>query len=439
MENLQEFIAQATKGLQGRIFGADFMKKQTYLQVSNIFTETYGQKVWDALNNRTVFFNAIPKVAWGPTTGWRNRTDRGSGRSRPVTETGALPTVDVSNYVNISSLPRITATDFGVSIKSIFTAGLEGGIGDALAVERSAAERDHVKEINEELTAGTGYLTSAGSTTAFTVPASIAHHFKIGDRVGAWQSSSTFDEAQGGVVSAVDTTTGVVTVSTMATGWADGRTAYILSRAGFTSIDDIITEDDAVTGGGKIRSDVYNLTTRTAGTYAAAGKVDVSSTGTGRDLSLTLLDQAILKIRENGGEPKLIYLGHDQYFNLQALLQAQQRFMGVEEITVGVGDERTYPGTKTGLVVATYLGIPVLPDPDCPKSVSSADAVLGSNVYVLDTDYIEYAVAMPTQYIEDRSMWMANAMVVRGLLYTMGELRCKNIWVQAKIGDLNAS
>ena len=86
------------------------------------------------------------------------------------------------------------------------------------------------------------------------------------------------------------------------------------------------------------------------------------------------------------------------------------------------------------------MGIPIMPDADVPKSYSAGSpySPLGSNIYVLDTDYIEMAIAQPTQYVENRDYFAANALVVRGLLYTMAELRCKNIFVQSKIGDLNA-
>ena len=166
------------------------------------------------------------------------------------------------------------------------------------------------------------------------------------------------------------------------------------------SIDDIVSEDGAAVGGGVARTRAYDLTLagRTAGDWDAGASVSYNS-GTGRSLSLNLIDTAIQKVRQNGGEPKLILLGHDQYFNLERLLNSNQRYMGQEEYQVGVGSERTYPGTRTGLVLATYQGIPILPDADVPKSVSTTDAVLGSNVYVLDTDYIEVAVAEPTQYI----------------------------------------
>ena len=287
--------------------------------------------------------------------------------------------------------------------------------------------------------AGSAYLTSAGATTTFTVPASIAKNFKVGDAVGQYDvSASGHDRTSGSIVSSVNTSTGVVTVATGTT-FADGDVAYIYSRAGLTSIDDIVSEDGLAVGNGQARTRAYDLTLndRTAGAWNAAASSG-SNSGTGRALSLTLLDNAIQKIRENGGEPKLILLGHDQYFNLERLLNSAQRYMGQEEFQVGVGSERTFPGTRTGLVLATYQGIPILPDADVPKSVATNDAVLGSNIYVLDTDYLEIAVAQPTQYVENRDYFAANALVVRGLLYTMAEMRCKNIWTQAKIMDLNA-
>ena len=440
--SLSEYLAQSQRGLYQSVFGNEYLQKQSYFTVDSatgIFNTTYGRKVWQALNNQTRFFNAIPRVVWGNTAGWRVRTDRGSGRSRPVTETGSIPTVDISNIESVSSLPRIVSTTFGASVKSVFTAQLEGGVGDVLALENENAQLDHIKEINEELNAGSAYLTSAGGATSFTVPAAIAKNFKVGDAVAQYDVSATgHDRTSGSAISAVNTSTGAVTVASGTT-FADGDVAYIFSRAGMTSIDDIVMEDGAAVGGGEARSRAYDLTLndRTSGAWNAGASVSYNS-GTGRALSLNLLDTAIQKVRENGGEPKLILLGHDQYFNLERLLNSNQRYLGQEEYQVGVGSERTFPGTRTGLVLATYQGIPIIPDADTPKSVSSADAVLGSNVYVLDTDYLEIAVAQPTQYVENRDYFAANALVVRGLLYTMAEMRCKNIWTQAKIADLNS-
>ena len=425
--SLQEYLAQSQQGLYNSVFGNDMLKKQSYFTVdtaTGVFNATYGRKVWQALNNQTRFFNAIPRTVWGNTAGWRVRTDRGSGRSRPVTETGSLPTVDVSNIETISSLPRTVATTFGASVKSVFTSGLEGGVGDVLAMESENATLDHVKEINEELLASSAMITSAGATTTFTVPASMAKNFKVGDAVAQYDVSATgHDRQSGSVISSVNESTGVVTVASGTT-FADGDIAYIYSRAGLTSLDDIVMRDGAEVGNQTSRVRAYDLTinTRTAGGWSAAAAASYNG-GTGRALSLTLIDTAIQKIRENGGNPNLILLGHDQYFNLERLLNSNQRYMGQEEVVVGIGSERTFPGTRTGLVLATYQGIPILPDADVAKSVSTSDAVLGSNVYVLDTNALEVAVAQPTSYTENRDYFASNSLVVRGLIYTMAELR----------------
>ncbi len=437
--SLTEYLAQTQRSLYSRTFGADFLQKQNYFSVSaSTFNQTYGRKVWDALNNRTVFWNALKKVAWGPTAGWVLRTDRGPGstspRVRPITETGTLPTIDVSNYQGVYTLPKIIAGDFGAPVKSIFVNTLEGGMGDIVAMELQALERDFVKEVNQELLAGSAFLCSNGSTTTRVVPSSVANSFKVGDTVDLYDA--TVPGYIGESLAVEGVSSGTITVAT-GTDADDGDIVFIKSRAGLTSLDDICMEDDATVGGQKAAVDIYNLTTRTAAAYAAGAKVDYNS-GVSRDLSLTLIDNCIQKCREHGGEPKLILMGHDQYFKLERLLNAHQRYMGQEEFQVGVGDERTLPGTRTGLILSTYMGIPILPDADCAKSVDTGDTVLGSNVYVLDTDYIEVATALQTTYIENRDFFALNAMIVRGLIYMMAELRCTNVWVQSKIADLSA-
>ena len=330
-------------------------------------------------------------------------------------------------------------------MKSVFTAQLEGGVGDVLALENENAQLDHMKEVNFELLSLAAARATGGSGTTVNFGSkAIADNFHIGDEVARYDGSATAHDLTSGVTiggagGTVHTSAGVATVDTSSPAWASGDLAYVYSRAGFTSLDDIVAEDDAASGGLVSQARAYDLTFagRTAGGWNAAAHVSHNA-GVGRDLSLNLIDTCIQKIRENGGEPKLILMGHDQYFKLERLLNSQQRYMGQEEYQVGVGSERTFPGTRTGLVLATYMGIPILPDADVPKSVNSSGAVVGSNVYVLDTDYLEMAIAQPTQYIENRDYFAANSLVVRGLLYTLGELRCKNFFVQAKICDLNA-
>ena len=155
-------------------------------------------------------------------------------------------------------------------------------------------------------------------------------------------------------------------------------------------------------------------------------------------MTLSLLDQAIREVRINGADHDVILMGYAQFDRLSSLLQAQQRYLDWGEFVVKVGDESTLPGSHAGFQVATYRGIPVIVDPDCQGSFTAADANLGSNVYVMDTRYLELAIAAPTQYIDNRDFFQANAFVLRGLFYTIGELRSLRLDAHAKITDLNA-
>jgi len=457
MPSLSEYISQSNRGLNQSVFGPEYLSKAfnaantgtadaifTTTSADNVFTSTFGRKVWQSLNNQTRFFNAIPRTVFGNTVGWRVRTDRGTQRSRPITETGSLPDIDVSNLETISSLPKIVSTSFGASVKAMYTAQLEGGVGDVLALENENAQLDHIKELNQELLLPNSVGNISVGSGATDANVTSGSDLRIGDTVMLVDAgSSTALTPAITAISSNDITTGTLSGTPAAlSGGAVVDGLSVQTRAGLTSIDDIVAvNNDATVGNAGIKrfAGAYDLTTanRTSGTFGAAATVKGNS-GVGRDLSLNLLDDCIQSIRTNGGEPKLILMGHDQYFKLERLLNSQQRYMGQEEYQVGVGSEKTFPGTRTGLVLATYQGIPILPDADVTKSETTGGAKLGSNVYVLDTDYLEIAVAQPTQYIENRDYFAADALVVRGLLYTMAEFRAYRFDVQGAILDLNS-
>ena len=444
--SLAEFIAQGQRGLMGKTFGDDWMSKGYLTIAETTFAQTYGRKAWDALNNKRVTFNALKKVPWGQTAGWVLRTDRGSGRVQPVTETGALPTIDTSNYEGVYSLPKIPAATFGVPIKSVFVNTLEGGMGDILATEQEACERDFLKDINRQLISRQAARCTGGTTTTAIIPASQINCFRVGDQL---KLSDAGTERTGGTISSIDYSTNTITVDTAwgnSTTCAAGDIIFVgpaACRAASTSLFDITTEDDENVSGYAVGASAYNLVgaigggSRVANTYGAGAYVDGNS-GVLRDLTLTMMDTQIQKIRENGGEPKLIVMGWDQYFRLERLLAAQQRYMGQEEYVAGHGDERTLKGTRTGLVLSTYMGIPIMPDPDMPVCINSSGTAGGSDIMFLDTDFIELAVALPTQYVENRDYFAVNKLVVRGLMYMMMELRCLRLDVHSRITDLNA-
>ena len=459
--SIQEFLAQANRGLNQNVLGPEYLTKAfnaantgtadavfSTTAADNIFTTTYGRKVWQSLNNQTRFFNAIPRTTFGNQVGWRVRTDRGTQRSRPMTELASLPDIDVSNIETVSSLPKIVTTMLGASVKAMYTAQLEGGVGDVLALENENAQIDHIKELNQELLLPTAHGNLAVGSAATDANVRDGSLLRIGDTLilnDAGTPGTT--EVSITAISSNDVTMGNIGATPAVGTTTVADLLLVMSRAGLTSLDDIVNVSDDTTNGVAglaTYNDVYDIDEsgsdyfRDDGGFAAAASVQGNS-GVSRDLSLNLIDTAIQKIRTKGGEPKLILMGHDQYFKLERLLISQQRYMGQEEYQVGIGNEKTFPGTKTGLVLATYAGIPIMPDADVTLGQAAASGgALGSNVYVLDTDFLEIAIAQPTQYIENRDYFAADALVVRGMLYTMGEFRAYRFDVQAKITDLSA-
>ena len=459
--SIQEFLAQANRGLNQNVLGPEYLTKAfnaantgtadavfSTTAADNIFTTTYGRKVWQSLNNQTRFFNAIPRTTFGNQVGWRVRTDRGTQRSRPMTALASLPDIDVSNIETVSSLPKIVTTMLGASVKAMYTAQLEGGVGDVLALENENAQIAHIKELNQELLLPTAHGNLAVGSAATDANVRDGSLLRIGDTLilnDAGTPGTT--EVSITAISSNDVTMGNIGATPAVGTTTVADLLLVMSRAGLTSLDDIVNVSDDTTNGVAglaTYNDVYDIDEsgsdnfRDDGGFAAAASVQGNS-GVSRDLSLNLIDTAIQKIRTKGGEPKLILMGHDQYFKLERLLISQQRYMGQEEYQVGIGNEKTFPGTKTGLVLATYAGIPIMPDADVTLGqAASAGSALGSNVYVLDTDFLEIAIAQPTQYIENRDYFAADALVVRGMLYTMGEFRAYRFDVQAKITDLSA-
>ena len=480
--SLVEFLASAQRGsgTYNSILGPDFIQKQiangTFLGIQqyldnitgDIFTTTFGTKVWQNLNNQTKTFMALDKTEWGRSAGWRVRTDRGAGRTAPVYEGGSLPPIDVSNYETVASFPKTIASMFGVSQLATFMSNLDGGVGDALAGELEACETDHAKALNQGLVSSGAVRVSADGTLSGTTVSFIPNDHESpslwpGDlvkctdtqagsnifRVTAINAGSGQNE-----IHVVMYTSGATLAANM---FSAGSKVYAVRRTGLTSLDDITHYNDAPFAGTAVDVGLYDLNTdvvfdiargtrmgtnrsvtRSVGSWAGPANSGFNGTGgVGRDLTLPLIDGVFSRIRRYGGEPRLIITNLDQYYRLTRLLQAQQRYVGVENYEVGVGGSSTFPGTRGGMTLSSYQNVPILVDPDICSSISSSGTTLGSNMYILDTDYINIGVALPTQYVENRDFINANSPLVRGLFYSMMELRCTNLRVQGSIRDLN--
>ena len=407
---------------------------------TDFFTNTFGAKVWDSLNSQTRFFNLLRKVAWGPTTGWRIRSGRNAS-TQGVNETGALPTIDTPDLQSLQVQPAFVVTSLGVSALSQFLGTIEGGIGDALAVAQETAEVDHLKKLNQMLMSPSSLrLAVDDSATTGTLVTGGGAFVAINDTF-----HTTGDEGSAKFITVTAVATDLITY-TEAGGIASPAVDDILyarSRGGLISIDDAITEDGLTVNGVAITNGaLYGSLTfggRTAGQWNAAGRVNGNS-GTLRHLSTSHLDNVIQKIRQNGFQPDLLVTGVEQEVRLGTILQANQHFIGESKFQVKMGGEATLPGYETGFEVATYKKVALFTDVDCApvwQLAANGDAVRGTNVFVLDSRFLEIPVLFTTQYMESRDYIHNNMLGIKAIFLTAANLRVLNFRAQGKVTDLS--
>ena len=178
--------------------------------------------------------------------------------------------------------------------------------------------------------------------------------------------------------------------------------------------------------------DIYSIN-RSDNSWSDA-ETNVGSGGTDRVLALDQLDSLFQQIWTRGGNPKVMLTGYDTLMRLQQLLQSQQRFMEEKRVTPTYNGVKGVPGIEAGFIVATYNGVPIIPTKDMPD-----DGNL-SKIYYLDTDYLYFSTAIPTQYfesgIETGDPFAINRLGQEGLYRTMGEVWTTFFGAQGSIRNL---
>ena len=341
----------------------------------------YGRKVWSQLNQEFNAFSILPKKPW-ERSGWRVITAKpnGGALSGGIAENGTLPETIKPTFQHVAAKPKTIAHTFDLSEVAIFLSDKDDGLGDMRAVMKEEMGKHHAEMVNLMLT--TDVSTVAGN------------NFESLDRITA---------ADGG--SSPSNNAGLKTSS---------------SNAHVDAASDL---------------DIYSID-RSANSWSHAEMNCANDTQAAnkRVLSLDLLDTMFQQMWERGGNPKVILTGYDTLMRLQQLLQAQQRFMEEKRVTPTYNGVKGVPGIEAGFIVATYNGVPIIPS----KDVNDDDGL--ARMYFLDTDYLYFSTAIPTQYfesgIETGDPFAINRLGQEGLYRTMGEVWTTFFGAQGQIRDL---
>ena len=361
--------------------GSELLKADSPMlsTTAGTYQAIYGRKVWSQLNQEFNAFSILPKKPWD-RSGWRVITAKPNAGTLHggVAENATLPETVKPTFQHVAAKPKTIAHTFDMSETAIFLADKDDGMGDIRSVLKEEMGKHHAEMINKMLL--TDVDTPAGN------------NYESLDRItAAFHDDGT-------------------TAST--TGMNDGHS-------------DLSANDDL---------DIYSIDRENnSWSNAEMSNNVVSDTSTDRVLSLDQLDDLFQRVWERGGNPKVILTGYDTLMRLQQLLQSQQRFMEEKRVTPTYNGVKGVPGIEAGFIVATYNGVPIIPSKDVQKDTLS-------RMYLLDTDYMYFSTAIPTQYfesgIETGDPFAINRLGQEGLYRTMGEVWTTFFGAQGQIRAL---
>jgi|TARA_R100000149_G_C5876723_1_gene140648 hypothetical protein len=361
--------------------GSELLKADSPMlsTTAGTYQAIYGRKVWSQLNQEFNAFSILPKRPWD-RSGWRVITDKPNAGvvHGGIAENGTLPETVKPTFQHVAAKPKTIAHSFDVSEVAVFLADKDDGLGDMRSVLKEEMGKHHAEMVNKML------LTDSDTVAG--------NNFESLDRV---------------------------------TGNDGG------SSGGLTSME---TGSAAADHCGAADLDIYSIDrSENSWSNAVVNCGSDQDSANRRTMSLDQLDDVFQRMWELGGNPKVILTGYDTLMRLQQLLQAQQRFMEEKRVTPTYNGVKGVPGIEAGFIVATYNGVPIIPSKDVEK-----DGI--SRMYFLDTDYLYFSTAIPTQYfesgIETGDPFAINRLGQEGLFRTMGEVWTTFFRAQGSIRDL---
>jgi len=396
---------------------------------ANLYNKIYGQKVWSMLNREC---NALSVIAKRPysSSGWRILKKRPAGGAGNFLDISAASNTALADslygadalradriggvpenasldsntdglisiapeYDTLFTSPKIIAHQFAFSELAMEMAQIDDGIGDIRAQLREDMGKHHAEVQNQMLVMP---LENYSPTTAYATANAIDRAYTSLYKIVS--SSAEIDEL------------------------ADNAGGNLVGTATDQQIDTLY---------GKLRSDAGNEYLDSEISFG-----DGYLSAEARQLTLTVINDMVRRLRVAGGSPKVILTGYDTLQTLSDLLQAQERFMDRKEIVPTVNGVRGVKGAEVGFRVSTYYDIPLIPVAAMPSTGNNASLI--SDMLFLDTDHLWLSVMKPTQYFEDGisngNPFGVGSLGNKALYRTMAETGCSYFKGQGKITNL---
>ena len=168
---------------------------------------------------------------------------------------------------------------------------------------------------------------------------------------------------------------------------------------------------------------------------------------TNRQLNLSMIDNMFNTCmpfwEDNGVDGKVLITGYDTMTKLQAILQPQQRYQDATFAKMSVNGISTVEGRGAGFQVASYNGVPILPDRQVPKGTvtySSSTMTLNNDgvgrIYLVDTANLARGIAKATTINISDNPLVTDVYSRVCNMYDLSELQCTGFRGQGKIVHL---
>ena len=186
--------------------------------------------------------------------------------------------------------------------------------------------------------------------------------------------------------------------------------------------------------------------------YVDANYDTANLTGpTNRQLNLSMIDNMFNTCmpfwEDNGVDGKVLITGYDTMTKLQAILQPQQRYQDAVFAKMSVNGISTVEGRGAGFQVASYNGVPILPDRQVPKgtftsSASGTTVTINSaninndgvgRIYLVDTANLARGIAKATTINISDNPLVTDVYSRVCNMYDLSELQCTGFRGQGKI------
>lgn len=156
-----------------------------------------------------------------------------------------------------------------------------------------------------------------------------------------------------------------------------------------------------------------------------------------RQLNLSMIDNMFNTCmpywEDNRTAGKVLITGYDTMTKLQAILQPQQRYQGTQMAQMTVNGISTVEGRDTGFQVASYNGVPILPDKNVARGdISDATAGVG-RIYLVDTDNLSRGHLKSTVVTVSDNTIMVGSYNRLCNMYDLSEIQCTGFRGQGKI------